>query len=293
MVKSLSIRPTRPFHPSKHPSSIHPSSLPHTGRGSTNITNLNPPNVSPYLETSGVTSGSHTIYSKQSTDVEDFDDDISSSSSLSSIDSSSSIGQLYEKNHNNKGSIVKKNDIQNQYEIDCISENTLLSLEAREDTTFLQTFYYDQLCRPFRVSVTLKHSNSVKCELIVTKPYSLFTNKVFVRRGDELLGDVTKKMMGKVFYVKDANGKQIYEIREKVKNVSFSIIKDKKTVGSIEARLGHDILVQFPVDANSNEKCLLLGTAFLLEYNYFNTSADIEHVNSRYRKNGPTNDFRL
>ncbi|KAG2392847.1 hypothetical protein C9374_009424 [Naegleria lovaniensis] len=255
------------------------------------------------------------------------DDDDSSMASLSSEASASSIGQLYIQrngNNNHHAATMTQNistigadsystlpPIQNVFYLGAtnlygndnptrpatsnINSNgsaeypATLSLSVQEDPTFLNSFYDDGYCRPFKLRVRIndlseKLPHGIYSGLVdsmtlltLTKPYSMLSTKVIVREGtnNEEIGHVTKDLFKRNFSVK-SNNKLLYKIVQD-KNVpstgafseNYSIYEQKEKIGMMMVKKGKEFRLDVPPSLTPEDKALLLSAMILIVFTYY------------------------
>jgi len=228
-------------------------------------------------------------------------------SSLSSQASVSSAGQYYGRSAPNPPNVASKLE----HSMELLSSNLIasnngetfpstLSLDVQEDESYLNNFYMDNACRPFRVKVravnigdTLPSSKTFSgivdsmTLFYVQRPYSVITTKAIVKDTDNnKIGIISKKfdLFTRRFKVQDVNGNIIFTIVNEKKNKdSFIIYRKKDIIGSIIARSGTLQLDLFSQLNNEVEKCLLLSTEILLKYCFYEEEQS-QSFNARYRK---------
>ncbi|KAF0980846.1 hypothetical protein FDP41_012634 [Naegleria fowleri] len=248
-------------------------------------------------------------------DEDDDDDDNSSMDSLSSDASASSIGQLYNQ-RNNHATMMTQNVCADSYSTLPPMQNvfylgathlygntnnmtsgeypSVLSLSVQEDPSFLNSFYDDGYCRPFKLRVKINDLSEKLPEgiytglvdsmtlLTLTKPYSMLSTKVTVREGtnNEVIGQVSKDLFKRNFSVKSTvSNKILYKIvQEKNNNATmygspstenYSIYEQKEKIGMIMVKKGKEFRLDVPPSLTPEDKALLLSAMILIVFTYY------------------------
>jgi len=157
-----------------------------------------------------------------------------------------------------------------------------LFLAAEEGGFFLLRWFLKAL-RPFRMRILDMQGESV---LSLYRPFRFYFHvaEIFDNQG-KLVGTVKRQfsILRRIYSVKDSSGQEMYQLFGPLLHPwTFNIYRDEREIGHITKKWSgllketftdsDNFGITFPPDADPNQKSVLLGAVFLIDFVHFENS---------------------
>ena len=179
------------------------------------------------------------------------------------------------------GEIITNFETKNRYVV-MSSSGEELFLAAEEGGFFLLRWFLKAL-RPFRMRILDMQGESV---LSLYRPFRFYFHvaEIFDNQG-KLVGTVKRQfsILRRIYSVKDSSGQEIYQLFGPLLHPwIFNIYRDEREIGHITKKWSgllketftdsDNFGITFPPDADPNQKSVLLGAVFLIDFVHFENS---------------------
>jgi uncharacterized protein YxjI len=138
--------------------------------------------------------------------------------------------------------------------------------------------------RPFRMEITGLGANTIE----LRRPFRFFFHEVNIFDGQgQLLGTVNRRWswIRRIYTISDANGQELFELFGPVlKPWTFEIRRQGEPIGAIRKKwsgllkeaftVADNFGLEFPRDLPVDQKAVLLGAVFLIDFAHFEQSGD-------------------
>ncbi|KAF0971740.1 hypothetical protein FDP41_009963 [Naegleria fowleri] len=161
-----------------------------------------------------------------------------------------------------------------------------LPMSVHEDGEYLQSFYSDSFCRPFKIRVRIsalsqKLPKGIYTDLVdsmtlltIVKPYSVFSTNAIVKEGtqNQFIGTISKDFIVSNFKVKSSKNTLLFKIlHEKTKSETLHFYSihnatKKEKIGKIISKKSQEFFLDIPPNLTPEEKSLLIGSLMLIVF---------------------------
>ncbi len=176
------------------------------------------------------------------------------------------------------GEIITDFETRNRYTV-FSSDGNPLFLAAEEEGSFLLRWFLKAL-RPFSIRILDMQGESV---LSLHRPFRFYFHvaEIFDNQG-KLVGTIKRKfsILRRIYSVNDPSEQEMYQLFGPLFHPwTFNIYQDNREVGHITKKWSgllketftdaDNFGITFPSDANTNQKSVLLGAVFLIDFVHF------------------------